>query len=288
MKLSIAIPTYEMKGHGVSFLLRNLNSINQQVLDKAIISEVVISDHSVNNEIEEFVKQYPAKFPMKYCKNTILRGNISANTNFAIEQCTGDYVKILFQDDMLVQTDYLEVITNLLINKPVDFILTGANHTINGIDFFDMLSPQKNEFILFGENTISSPSTLTIRQALIKEIRFDEHLKLLMDCDYYHQLFSSNRSYHLTPKVQIANGVWQGQTHNNMNGLTVISEVQYLLLKYQDYAIAKHLENYSRFLKPKDRHLAHSLNLLAINGNSQYGAINKIIHKLAFKFKSIE
>jgi glycosyltransferase involved in cell wall biosynthesis len=285
MKLSIAIPTYEMKGQGIAFLRRNLDSIDRQVLEKTIIAEVVISDHSQNNEIEDFAKQYLANFPMKYCKNTKLRGSISANTNFAIEQCTGDYVKILFQDDLLVETNYLETITTLLLENPVDFILTGASHTSNGIDFFDAMSPKRNEFILFGENTISSPSTLTMRQSLIQEIQFDDHLKLLMDCDFYYQLFSSHHTYLLAPEIHIANGVWPGQTHSNMNGLTVISEVQYLLQKYQDTPITDDLENYSHFLKSKDRHLAQSLNQLAINTNHRFNAIDRMIRKIAFKLK---
>jgi glycosyltransferase involved in cell wall biosynthesis len=285
MSLSIAIPTYEMKGQGIEFLRRNLDSIDRQVLDKTIIAEVVISDHSQDNEIEECVKQYPAHFPIKYYKNMHKRGSISANTNFAIEQCTGDYVKILFQDDLLVETNYLETITTLLLNNPVDFILTGASHTSNGIDFFDAMTPKKNKFILFGENTISSPSTLTMRQSLIQDIQFDDHLKLLMDCDFYHQLFSSKRSHTLAPQIHIANGVWPGQTHSNMNGLTVIHEVEYLLLKYQADDIDEKLQEYAQFLKSKDRHLANSLYQLAINTNGQYSLASKLIRKLAFRFR---
>ena len=283
MKLSIAIPTYEMKGQGIAFLRRNLDSIHRQVLEKTIIAEVVISDHSQDNEIEDFAKQYLASFPIKYYKNTKLRGSISANTNFAIEQCTGDYVKILFQDDLLVETNYLETITTLLLKNPVDFILTGASHTSNGIDFFDAMIPKKNEFILFGENTISSPSTLTMRQSLIQEIRFDNHLKLLMDCDFYHQLFSSDRTYLLAPEIHIANGVWPGQTHSNLNGIIVIQEVTYLLLKYQADDIVQKLEDYAKFLKSKDRHLANSLYQLAVNTNDHYNPLSKIIRKLKFK-----
>jgi glycosyltransferase involved in cell wall biosynthesis len=273
-----------MKGYGVTFLLRNLDSICRQELNKTIITEVVVSDHSQSNEIEECLKQYPAHFPIKYYKNSDKRGSISANTNVAIEQCTGDYVKILFQDDLLVESNYLETITGLLLKNSVDFILTGANHTSNGIDFFDAMSPKRNEFILFGENTISSPSTLTMRQSLIKEIRFDDNIKLLMDCDFYHQLFSSNRTYLLAPEIHIANGVWPGQTHSNMNGLTVISEVQYLLQKYRNTPIAGDLENYSHFLKYKDRHLAQSLHRLAITTNPHYSAIKRMIRQLLFKY----
>ena len=285
MKLSVAIPTYEMKGQGVSFLRRNLDSIHRQTLNNAVIAEVVISDHSQNHDIEDFAKQYSANFPIQYYKNVHSRGSISANTNFAIQQCTGEYVKILFQDDMLVEAHYLDSVSKILLDNPVDFILTGASHTHNGIKFYDEISPQTNEFILFGENTISSPSTLTIKQSLIKEIEFDNHLKLLMDCDFYHQLFSKNKTFVLAPQIHIANGVWAGQTHSNMNGLTVINEVQYLLRKYQSSPIAAQLEKYSLYLKTKDYHLAKSLNNLAINTNLRYGAIAKLAHKFAFHLK---
>ena len=52
MKISIVIPCYEMKGHGVEYLRRCLDSIRQQSFEDY---DVIISDHSVDREIETMV-----------------------------------------------------------------------------------------------------------------------------------------------------------------------------------------------------------------------------------------
>ena len=50
MKVSVAIPTFEYYGRGVEFLDDMFRSISVQTLKDV---EVVISDHSVDNSIED-------------------------------------------------------------------------------------------------------------------------------------------------------------------------------------------------------------------------------------------
>ena len=50
---TIGIPTYEMAGKGVLFLGELLDTINEQIFRDF---EVIISDHSIDNEIEKFIK----------------------------------------------------------------------------------------------------------------------------------------------------------------------------------------------------------------------------------------
>jgi hypothetical protein len=281
--ISIAIPTYEMNGKGTEYLARALESINKQIFSQTPLIEIVISDHSNDQDIESFVLNHSSPHLIRYIKNPNSRGNISANTNFAIKHCKLDYIKILFQDDLLVGSNYLKTIfDNILKNSP-KFILTGASHTTNGIDFFHEMAPKKNEFILFGENTVSSPSTLTIHKSVFEKIQFDENLKLLMDCDFYHNLFSLFNNHSILPNIFIANGVWTGQTHNNMNGHNVIREVEYLMGKYQGQEIAESLEKYSEFLKAKDYNLAKSLRAIAVNNNPQYGLTKRLLKRMYFK-----
>lgn len=280
--ISIAIPTYEMKGKGTYYLARALESINKQVFSQDPLIEIVISDHSNDKDIESFISNYATPYLIRYIKNPNSRGSISANTNFAISHCKLDYIKILFQDDLLVGSNYLQSICNNLLDRAPKFILTSASHTMDGVNFFDEMTPKRNEFILFGENTVSSPSTLTIHKSVFKKIQFDENLKLLMDCDYYHNLFSLFNNYSILPDIFIANGVWAGQTHSNMNGNNVIREIEYLMKKYQGQEIAESLEKYSEFLKTKDYNLARSLRTIAINNNTQYSSVKKLLKKMYF------
>ena len=53
MKVSVAIPTFEYYGRGVEFLDDMFRSISVQTLKDV---EVVISDHSVDNSIEDYCK----------------------------------------------------------------------------------------------------------------------------------------------------------------------------------------------------------------------------------------
>jgi len=58
MKISIAIPCYEMHGRGTEMLQYSLNTIKKQVNSDF---EVVISDHSKNDDIfNQIVSQFAA------------------------------------------------------------------------------------------------------------------------------------------------------------------------------------------------------------------------------------
>ena len=119
--------------------------------------------------------------------------------------------------------------------------------------------PRSNEFLLFGQNTLSSPSILTIKKALLTTISFDENLKLLLDCDFYYAFFKMQLNYVMLESARVANGVWQGQAHGQMNGHDVVREVKYLLKKYPHDNLSMRLKDYVLFLKSSDRNLAKAL-----------------------------
>ena len=66
-KLSVAIPCYEMSGKGVEFLEKSLNIIKNQNVDFSEI-EIVISDHSINDDIKKCCDKYN-NINLKYYKN---------------------------------------------------------------------------------------------------------------------------------------------------------------------------------------------------------------------------
>jgi glycosyltransferase involved in cell wall biosynthesis len=257
--ISIVIPTYEMQGRGIAFLRRALDSLNKQVVTNASAIEIVLSDHSTSNDIEAFIKNYPSPFSIHYFRNPTGHGNISQNLNFGIAQAHFDYVKPLFQDDLLVETHYLADLHSLILKHQPEAVFSAVTHTENGLDFFDDMIPRPNEFLLFGQNTLSSPSILTIKKALLNTISFDENLKLLLDCDFYYAFFKMQLNYVMLESARVANGVWQGQAHGQMNGHDVVREVKYLLKKYPHDNLSMRLKDYVLFLKSSDRNLAKAL-----------------------------
>lgn len=186
MKISVCIPTWEQYGYGKVFIARALESIKIQTYKNI---EIVISDHSKDETIKNVLKDYIGELPIKYVKNTKNYGNGPANTNNCIRNSDGDILKFLFQDDFFFKNNALELIYQKFIEKNTKWVVNGSNHTKDGgKTFFNYMVPKWNDQIPFGINTISSPSVLSIINN--KETFFDENLEMLMDCEFYYQLYS--------------------------------------------------------------------------------------------------
>jgi glycosyltransferase involved in cell wall biosynthesis len=184
-KLSIAIPAYNYHGKGVGFLDDLFRTIEIQTFKDF---EVVISDHSPEDDLLEKVKEYENKFTIRYFKNEKDRGNSPANVNNAIAACTGQIIKPMFQDDFFYDDEALDKIYyNLMGDPSKSWLLCGTNHTKNnGHSFFWELYPKFNDQLLDGVNTISSPSVVAFKNTV--DIRFDESLVYFMDIDFYYNM----------------------------------------------------------------------------------------------------
>lgn len=257
--ISIVIPAYEMKGLGTAFLRRGLDSINKQVIDNHHPIEVIVSDHSKNQEISRFIEQYTSRFPIRHCINPSGHGNISQNVNFGIDRAQYTYIKVLFQDSLLVETNYLETISNIIRDTSPPYILSNVLHTTDTIQFIEEMEPKSNEFLIFGQNTVSEPSVLTIRKSIAQEILFDERVTLLMDCDFYYQLFNRYPSLQMATGIHVAIGVWSGQTQRDLTTQNTIKEILYLISKYPERNLKHDALRYCEFLADKDTALAKGL-----------------------------
>src|ERR1035437_6100337 len=147
-KISIAIPTYEMKLSGVFFLELSLNKLCQQSFK---VIEVVISDHSVNDEIKNLCQSFEHKLNIIYLKNENNRGSSSANINNALRHCKGEIIKILFQDEYLYDVDALKKIKEKFDDdKNIQWLLTGCvNGTLLDQPFSKILPVYTNNIIIF-------------------------------------------------------------------------------------------------------------------------------------------
>lgn len=236
MKISIAIPTWESHGRGEEFLDDLLRTIEIQSFKDF---EVVISDHSVTDDLLTIVNQFKDKFEIVYFKNKNKRGNGPHNTNSAISKCSGEIIKIMFQDDFFYDDESLEKIFNCFNeNENVNWMLCGSNHTNDdGYNFYWDLHPKWNDDIINGVNTIGSPSSLTIKKEVFKKVKFDENLVMMMDCDfyyhlkkvygdpiYYNDILVTNRVH----KEQISQQFYFGDNYQNK----MKKEMEYCLEKY--------------------------------------------------------
>lgn len=181
--LSVAIPTYEMKGSGSRYLSQLFETIKVQDFDSF---EVCISDHSEDNSVLEVCGEYANFFEIRYFKNEDKRGNGPANTNSVVEMCEGKITKIIFQDDLFTDKLAFAKIKNAFDEHQCNWCFNGFSHTNDGKKYFRYMIPRWTDMMLEGRNLLGSPSCVSFLTE--KFVRFDEKLVLLMDTDFYHRM----------------------------------------------------------------------------------------------------
>jgi glycosyltransferase involved in cell wall biosynthesis len=199
MRFSIVIPTWDQYGYGVSFLSKLLDTIKDQTLKDF---EIIISDHSLDSKIEDLCNSFTF-LNIIYIKNNNNRGNSPANLNNGLKLAKGEIIKIMFQDDFFIDNTSLDMIYNFFKDNSCKWLVNGCCHTNDGINYDRFMIPSWNDKILYGVNTISSPSVLSFINDNI--LFFDENLTMLMDCDYYYSLFMRYGLPCILPNYLIAN-----------------------------------------------------------------------------------
>lgn len=183
MRFSIVIPTWEQHGKGVFFLNQLLDSIKIQTFTDF---EVIISDHSENNEIENLSCNFK-ELNILYIKNTLNRGNSPANLNTGLNYAKGEIIKVMFQDDFFIDKHALDIIDKHFKATSCKWLVNGSCITEDSKHFTAHMIPKWTSELLEGKNSIGPPSVLSFVNENI--LFFDEELVMLMDCDYYYSLY---------------------------------------------------------------------------------------------------
>lgn len=218
--LTVAVPTHDMEGKGY-FLKRLLNSLwNQSFQD----FEIVVTDNSEDDEIERICDWY--KTGIRYIKNP--RKGMAQNTNEAIKQSKGNLIKILYLDDFMAHDNALEKIVSHFKGR---WLVSACRHTTDGEHYFDTHHASYNDQIHTGNNTIGSPSVLTI---LNKDpLLFDEEMTWLLDCDYYKRMHELYGDPVILDDINVIIGVHEGQATFTMGEERKAREYEYIHHKYE-------------------------------------------------------
>jgi len=207
--ISIAMPTYESFGRGVEFLKFHFELFLKQTYQDF---EIVISDHSLDDKIENLCKEYGEMININYARNPENRGNFTDNTNKAIKRCKGDIIKILFQDDFLRDDRSLEKIDSAFTDE-VEWLVTACEHTYDGVNFGRLHVPAYNDKIYTGNNTIGNPSVLSFRRHDDMPL-FDERFIWAVDVDLYKRLYDKYGTPTILNEVTVVIRLWERQmTH---------------------------------------------------------------------------
>jgi glycosyltransferase involved in cell wall biosynthesis len=225
---SITIPTYGYGGKGVEFLEHSLNIISEQTFRDF---EVIISDHSTDDTIKDIFLKWENILNIKYFRNENGRGIISPNINNAMKNCSGKWIKVLFQDDFLYDKFSLENQFNFLnLNQDTKWLMTTFYHSNDGITFYRYYEPVWNYAIWTGNNTMGCPTGLTLKNEDL--IFFDEGLNWLMDCDYYQRLYLKYGEPKILRKPTVVNRTWGARLTDTTTEELKIKEFNILKEKY--------------------------------------------------------
>ena len=229
--ISICIPAYKR----IDYLKRLLWSIEIQ---KFKDFEVIISDDSNDDSVAVLLKEFNGRFEIKYFKNEKALGT-PANWNHAISKATGEWIKLMHDDDWFSNEHSLEKFA-LATNNNNKFIFsayTNKTELTNDTEkksFNENLKTAilKNPLLLLAKNIIGPPS-VTLFHNSIKD-KYDEGLKWRVDIEYYIRNISKGIEFTYINELLINVGVSESQVTNYcLNVPSVeIPEMYILLSKY--------------------------------------------------------
>lgn len=224
MKLSLCIPTYEMRGEAKRVLTRSFDMLKKQTFKDF---EVIISDNSENNIVKDVCEdpEYQS-LRIKYFKNP--RKGAAANTNEAMKKASGKLIKILHMDDYLADENSLRYIAD---NFKGDWLVSGCAHDNGDGNLINEHYPTYNRYIYLGKNTIGAPSVLTIKNENI--VLFDESLQWLFDCDYYKKMCGKYGEPEILNKINVIIGIGKHQRTNLLSKFVKIKEHFYMANQYK-------------------------------------------------------
>lgn len=194
--ISICIPSYNR----TEYLIRLLNSITIQNFKNY---EIIISDDSPGDEVLKVFKHYQHQLPISYFHNITALGT-PANWNRAISLASGQWIKLMHDDDALANEDSLMKFLKATEDFPeIDFFYSGY---CNSTEEKSIKTPFASRFrfsmmkkvpaSLLSKNIIGPPSTTLIRNTV--NLSYDEKLKWLVDIDFYISVLKKHRIHFIS------------------------------------------------------------------------------------------
>ena len=197
-RFSIVIPTHDRGENGPKWTRELLDSLKIQTFQDF---DIVVPDQSKNDKILDTCKEYSEDFEFTYIR---YEGEVPCeNINIGLRECTGEIVKIIFSDDVVVDKNALQIINDAYISTNCKWAFSGFCGTKDGKNTHDHRIPRWTEHTLDGRNLLSSPSVVSFLNEC--KVEFDENLKLLLDVDFYHRIRMNHGHPHIIPEVLVAN-----------------------------------------------------------------------------------
>ncbi|MFZ1799256.1 MAG: glycosyltransferase family 2 protein [Chitinophagaceae bacterium] len=188
--ISICIPAYKR----VDSLKRLLASIAIQTFKDF---EVVITDDSPDDSVQILAGTFKEKFPLKYFKNNAVLGT-PANWNASIDQASGEWIKIMHDDDWFAHEDSLAAFAAKMNDTDkfifCDYQSIDEENKVQKKSFISNAWKKRithEPYTLYAKNMIGPPSATLIHKSIME--KFDTQLKWLVDIDFYISILSKEK-----------------------------------------------------------------------------------------------
>lgn len=222
--MSVVIPTHEMADR-VEFFKRCMDSLWNQSFQNF---EIVVSDNSDDDVIEDLCYNW-YKTGVRYLRNP--NKGMAQNTNWGMQNASGEIIKILYMDDYMAHDEALETIYDAFMTD-TEWLATGCSHVID----FDP-EPYNKHYPKFStnihlENTVGSPSVIALKNHFSKQILFDENMTWLLDADLYKRLYEAYGEPKLINDINVVIGLGEHQATHILSSELKAKEYNYSQQKH--------------------------------------------------------
>jgi len=196
-KVSVCIPLY----NGVRYLEKTLDSVISQ---QDVVLDIVISDDDSSDGSLNIAEAYAAKYPSHNWKLLSSGSHLgmAANWNACIQASSGDFVKIMGQDDLIYPESLASQAYILQKNPTVSLVFCGCDIiSVNGQKLFTRPRKRKSgiypgsdiamDCFKHRANLIGEPVTAMVRRTdLLAVGGFSPNQRYFIDLDLWLRLLA--------------------------------------------------------------------------------------------------
>ena len=250
--ISICIPTY----NGEKFIRQALESAYSQTYPNI---ELVISDDASKDDTLEIIENFSSDKQLSINIYSHKPSGIGANWNNCIKKAKGEYIKFLFQDDILYPTCVEELVALATSDNDAGMvackrsIITEGKETAATASWMkkygnlqEGMALEYSEYYLLDSgflkrdkfltnNRIGEPSTVLFERSIINKVGyFNEDLVQVLDLEFYYRILKHHNILILNKELASFR-IHPGQATNiNKDQISKDYEKYYRLL-YRDF-----------------------------------------------------
>ncbi|MCP9750919.1 glycosyltransferase family 2 protein [Ferruginibacter sp. HRS2-29] len=200
--ISICIPAYKNKEY-LEILLKSI--VAQDFKDY----EVVVTDDSPDDSVEEACNSYRNILPLVYQRNQPAKGS-PANWNAAIALAKGQWIKLMHDDDWFAGNKSLQHFAEAAqADSTAGFIFSGYARYENGVlksdhpvQAYSRKKLADSPLSLFASNFIGHPSVTMVKNNRVDW--YDERTKWVVDFEFYIRCLHTEKFHIITePLINI-------------------------------------------------------------------------------------